>query len=158
MEPPVWLIAYDFSAPARAAAKLGAEEAMDRGGSLLLMHTFVEPHVPGSYKWARSEGFENQDALYNALVEEITEALDEVARDLREAHPDLHVETLVNRGDPRDLVPRVAEERGVFRIVIGTHGRVGLDRYLLGSVAEEVVRAAHTPVIVVKAADGDTDD
>jgi nucleotide-binding universal stress UspA family protein len=55
-------------------------------------------------------------------------------------------------GDPADAILRLAQERNVDLIVMGTHGRSGLPHVLLGSVAEKVVRLAPCPVLTVKAA------
>ena len=60
------------------------------------------------------------------------------------------VEGTVACGDPRDLVVKVAAEKKAGLIVVGTHGRRGLRRALLGSVAESVVRDAACPVLVVR--------
>jgi nucleotide-binding universal stress UspA family protein len=53
-------------------------------------------------------------------------------------------------GDPAREIVSCAEEEGVDRIVIGSHGRSGASRVLLGSVAETVVRRSPTPVTVVR--------
>jgi len=53
-------------------------------------------------------------------------------------------------GNPADAILKVADELQVRLLVIGTHGRTGLARLLMGSVAEEVVRRAECPVITVK--------
>jgi universal stress protein A len=58
---------------------------------------------------------------------------------------------LVRMGDARDVILQVAEEVGANLIVMGTHGRRGLSRALLGSVAETVVRHAPIPVLTVRA-------
>jgi nucleotide-binding universal stress UspA family protein len=59
--------------------------------------------------------------------------------------------TLVHEGDPRDAILAAADEVGADLIVMGTHGRRGIRRALLGSVAESVVRHAHVPVLTVHA-------
>jgi nucleotide-binding universal stress UspA family protein len=56
-------------------------------------------------------------------------------------------------GTAADEIVRAAEEGGVDLIVIGTHGRTGLKRVLMGSVAEAVMRRATCPVLTLKAAD-----
>ena len=56
-------------------------------------------------------------------------------------------------GSPRDEILRVVKERGIDLIIISTHGRRGVTRALLGSVAEEVMRAVDVPVMVVRRAD-----
>jgi nucleotide-binding universal stress UspA family protein len=53
-------------------------------------------------------------------------------------------------GHPADAIVRVAQERGADLIVMGTHGRTGLQHALLGSVAEKVVRLAPCPVLTVR--------
>jgi nucleotide-binding universal stress UspA family protein len=52
-------------------------------------------------------------------------------------------------GDPAHIIAKVAAERGIDLIVMGTHGRTGLSHFLVGSVAEKVVRHAHCPVLAV---------
>ncbi len=58
-------------------------------------------------------------------------------------------EALLNEGSPYKNIIEIAEDKKVDLIVMGTAGRVGLDRFLLGSVAEKVVRTAPCPVTVV---------
>lgn len=53
-------------------------------------------------------------------------------------------------GDPRILISQVAEQLAADLIVMGTHGRRGISRLLLGSVAEYVARTAHCPVLLVR--------
>ncbi|NVM20199.1 MAG: universal stress protein [Desulfobacterales bacterium] len=52
-------------------------------------------------------------------------------------------------GDPRQEIVRFAEEQDVDLIVMGTHGRTGLERTLMGSVAEHVIKNAAVPVLTV---------
>ncbi|MDX1748112.1 MAG: universal stress protein, partial [Halobacteriales archaeon] len=61
-----------------------------------------------------------------------------------------HVEGMVGRGVPHRAILEYAKTNGVDLIVMGTHGRTGLDRYLLGSVTEKVVRLAESPVLTVR--------
>ena len=57
-------------------------------------------------------------------------------------------------GDPASEIVRYAEESGADVIVIGTHGRTGVDRLVMGSVAERVVRNSHCSVLAVKLPQG----
>jgi len=59
----------------------------------------------------------------------------------------------VRTGDARDVINQTAKEIGADLIVIGTHGRTGLSRALLGSTAETVVRTAPCPVLTVRLTD-----
>ncbi|WP_253737925.1 universal stress protein [Halohasta salina] len=62
------------------------------------------------------------------------------------------VSTIVS-GSPHEEIVEHAASEGADLIVMGTHGRTGLDRYLLGSVTERVVRTAETPVLTVHPSD-----
>ncbi len=54
------------------------------------------------------------------------------------------------QGDPREVIPPFAAQEAARLLVVGTHGRRGLGRMLLGSVAESIVRVASVPVVVVR--------
>jgi nucleotide-binding universal stress UspA family protein len=59
--------------------------------------------------------------------------------------------TLLRTGDARDMIVHTASEVGADLIVMGTHGRRGIGRALLGSVTESVVRTAPCPVLTIRA-------
>jgi nucleotide-binding universal stress UspA family protein len=61
-------------------------------------------------------------------------------------------QTSLRFGDPRTEIQAAAAEIGIELIVMGTHGRRGVSRLLLGSVAESIARTAHCPVLLVRAA------
>ena len=63
------------------------------------------------------------------------------------------IETVVSGTAYRSIL-EYADEEGIDMIVMGTHGRQGIDRYLLGSVTERVVRSADQPVLTVRQPDG----
>lgn len=66
---------------------------------------------------------------------------------------DLPVETAVVEGVPRSEILAYIDDAGMDMVVMGTHGRTGLDHYLIGSVAEKVVRRAPVPVVTVRLSD-----
>jgi nucleotide-binding universal stress UspA family protein len=76
----------------------------------------------------------------------------------RRMDDELHVETTTAEGRPSREITRVARERDVDCIVMGTHGRGGIDRLILGSVAERVVRTAPVPVVTVGLSESDAAD
>ncbi|MCL9816217.1 universal stress protein [Natronocalculus amylovorans] len=65
------------------------------------------------------------------------------------------VETAVVDGAPSKQIVKYAEREGCDLIVMGTHGRGGIDRLLLGSVAEKVVRGSNIPVLTVRVSESD---
>ena len=85
---------------------------------------------------------------------ETREAIREEGRLLVEAVADsvagVPVETAVVSGEPYERIREYADEQDVDLIVMGTHGRTGVDRYLLGSVTEKVVRTVDQPVLTVR--------
>ena len=65
-------------------------------------------------------------------------------------HPSVRIETVLRTGDARDLIIDVAREVSADLIVMGTHGRRGVRRALIGSIAESIVRTAPCPVLTVR--------
>jgi nucleotide-binding universal stress UspA family protein len=128
----------DFSESSQAALQVARSLARDLGSRLVLLHVApLEVYVSGMMA---SEM--DVDAFRHSL-EEIRNRLD--GMDLK--YP---VEVELSRGDASDEIVRVAEELGCGLIVMGTHGRTGLGKLLLGNVAESVLPRAHCPVLVVK--------
>jgi universal stress protein A len=66
------------------------------------------------------------------------------------ANPDIAVEHVLLEGDPAQEIIQYARESGSDLIVLGTHGRTGRERLLMGSVAEKVMRDGPCSVLVVK--------
>ena len=62
----------------------------------------------------------------------------------------VEIVTALEQGVPHETILAYADDEDCDLIVMGTHGRSGLDRYLLGSVTERVVRAADCPVLTVR--------
>lgn len=69
---------------------------------------------------------------------------------VRPANPKIPVRHVLLEGDPAGEIARFAADAGIDVIVIGTHGRTGVDRLVMGSVAEKVMREAPCSVLVVK--------
>lgn len=81
------------------------------------------------------------------LAEHGESVVDEVAA---AAGDDVAVETAVLQGRPYERILDHCEDVDADLVVMGTHGRTGVDRYLLGSVTEKVVRTADAPVLTVR--------
>ena len=61
----------------------------------------------------------------------------------------VEVNTVVLDGTPHETIVDYVDDRGIDAVVMGSHGRRGLDRYILGSVTEKVLRTVDVPVLVV---------
>jgi nucleotide-binding universal stress UspA family protein len=83
--------------------------------------------------------------MIDSLVRDNQTALDKLADDRK-----LGTQALVRAGDARDVILQTAEQLQADLIVMGTHGRRGISRALLGSVAEMIVRTSPTPVLTVR--------
>jgi nucleotide-binding universal stress UspA family protein len=134
------LFATDFSPASEAALKFDTELARDSKALLLITH--VE-ELPMPY--AGGEMYFAQPEYPNPEVKKMLEAITPPDKSVRYEH------RLV-MGTAADDIVRVADEEGADLIVIGTHGRTGLMRVLMGSVAESVMRLATCPVLTVKQA------
>ncbi|ELY50052.1 universal stress protein [Natronolimnohabitans innermongolicus] len=95
------------------------------------------------------------DGLSDALRGDGRAAVDRVEE---LAPPDVEVETAVLEGSPSRVIASQAQPGTCDLVVMGTHGRGGIDRLLLGSVAERVVRRASVPVLTVQVGSDDDDD
>lgn len=89
-------------------------------------------------------------SMMDSIVKENQAALDKLANARRTKA--MIGEVMLRTGDARDVIVRACEEVGADLIVMGTHGRRGVTRALLGSVAESIVRTAPCPVLTIRKA------
>lgn len=140
--PKTILVPTDFGEPSEAALDTAIEYAKAFGSEIVVMHAFEIPVV----------GFPDGAMIATA---ELTERILEGARlglDRQikgREHCGITLRGVVKQGDPYRMVNDTADEVGAGLIALGTHGRKGLSRALLGSVAEKVVRTARVPVLTV---------
>jgi nucleotide-binding universal stress UspA family protein len=133
------LYGTDFSATSDAALEVATSLARERGATLLIVHVEEPPLVYGGVE-------------FDFRPEEPREG---ILRALKEIVPsDINVpfEHHLIAGLPGPAIVEFAQQEQVGLIVLATHGRTGLARVLMGSVAEEVVRKARCPVLTVKPA------
>ena len=150
-----WLVAYDFSKQAEAALEIAARHLAPVGGEIVLLHV----HRPlstafGAEFAALSPAFKDVDST---IADAARARLEAVAEAVRAQHPEVTLRAVVAAGYPPEHIVAVAREEHVGQIVVGSHGRRGLKRVFLGSVAERVVRDADRCVLVVKGHDPDED-
>jgi nucleotide-binding universal stress UspA family protein len=130
----------DFSERSALAFRLACALARDYGARLVVLHVTAPPLV------AYGEGV----VIAPTEAETHHDREREELRRLRPADPKVVAEHLLLEGDPVSAILGVAQDAHVDLIVMGTHGRTGLRRLLMGSVAEQVVRRAPCPVLTVR--------
>ncbi|OYR69516.1 universal stress protein [Halorubrum ezzemoulense] len=86
---------------------------------------------------------------------ELTAHARELVGAAAESPDDIDMTTAVEMGTPHSAILQYADDHDADLIVMGTHGRTGVERYLLGSVTEKVVRLADAPVVTVRADESD---
>jgi len=133
------LFPTDFSPQAEYVFPLACAMARDYGARLILLH--VKPLMPILYGDA---------VLASPESPEMIENLREQLRRLGETESGVCVEPEIREGEPANEILAAVREEACDLIVMGTHGRTGVGRLLLGSVAEQVVRKAHCPVLTMK--------
>jgi len=139
------LLAVDGSAPSQDAIDEVAERSWPASTNARVI-SVVRPYVPPATEFV-SAAFTPQDVLQ----EQEKDAQQIAARAAeRLTRSGLLVDTVVRQGDPRTVIVDEAAEWGADLIVVGSHGRTGLTRLLLGSVAQAVVAHAPCSVEVVR--------
>jgi nucleotide-binding universal stress UspA family protein len=128
----------DFSPRAKSAFALAAALARDYDARLIVLHV-QPPRMMGGEVHALITHPEEVDAELKAELEK-----------LQPHDPEVKVERILKQGDAATEILRAAKEIHCDLIVIGTHGRTGLARLLMGSTAETVSRKAHCPVLTMK--------
>jgi nucleotide-binding universal stress UspA family protein len=129
----------DFAPQSGPAFQVACALTRDYVARLVLLHVHPPDMMYG-------EGY-----VLPPASEVVREELQERLNRLRPPDPAVRVERLVREGDAVREILHTARDVGAEMIVLGTHGRTGLGRLLMGSVAEAVLRQAPCPVLAVKA-------
>jgi nucleotide-binding universal stress UspA family protein len=138
MNTPKILFPTDFSTFGQAALDLATTLARDRGAKLLIVHVEEPPIAYGG-------------ELYYGIDQPDRAELERMLSEVVPLDASIGYEHRLILGSPASAIVHLAERENVDMIVMPTHGRTGLLRLLMGSVAEEVVRKAKCPVLTVKA-------
>lgn len=139
------LVPVDFSPHSTEAVRFAADLARRYEASLELMHAF---HIQ---TYAMPEGYVvPTQEQFGLIVQQLEAQLAGAKKDALEAGAS-NVETKLLQGRPASEILKFAREDKADLIVMGTHGRTGIKHVLIGSVAENVVRHAACPVLIVRA-------
>ncbi len=136
------LCPVDFSDASRNAVRYAKEFAKNMHASIYLLN-IIEPRpmaVDISLSYVPVE-----EELEKAASDDLREILRELASD------GVKAECGVEIGTPSDVILETIDKLDVNLVIMGSHGKKGLSRLIMGSVAETVVRKANCPVLTVKA-------
>jgi nucleotide-binding universal stress UspA family protein len=135
------LVGTDFSDCSVVAIDAALSLAEQVGSRVTIMHAYEIPGLgliyPDAFLWPEDE-----------VARAAREHLQHDVRIAQQRH--LRTEGLLTRGEPWRELLRAAKDHDADLLVVGAHGRRGLSRALLGSVAEKVVRMSPIPVLTVK--------
>jgi len=140
------LVSTDFSDFGDAAISHAFRVAKDYGARVVLLHV-LDASPPPNPLYAHYYPIPTPEQIRQAEAKAHEELRARIPEALRRSD---RVETQVAQGSPAGEILRVADEQQASLIVISTHGRTGLRRLALGSVAERVIRDAPCPVLVVR--------
>lgn len=141
-----WLVAIDFSDPSRAALRLAVSMAKACHAKLVALHVTTDPvmHLDPA---GEEEPWPPHDGVAKAMAQKKhAELVGLVKGELGEA-----IEVKVAVGEPAQEIAAQAKELDARLIVMGTHGRTGLARFLVGSTAERALRLSPVPILCVRA-------
>lgn len=134
--PPQVLAAVDFSDQSLRAMAIAADLRDGLEGDLFLVHVEAAPHVEEAAGLATVSAGELERS--RSQLEQAAETVE------------IEAELLVRRGAPAATILRVVDEVDADLLVLGSHGRTGVQRLVLGSVAERVIARSPIPVLVVR--------
>ena len=138
------LFATDFSEGSSHALPYAADIARQYGAKLFLVHVIYD--VAMSAGWYVPHV--SIDEIYNDMEKSARAELEKSFVDEMRGLGD--IERVVLKGIPYEEISKFAGEKKIDLVVLGTHGRRGIDRMLFGSTAEQVVRNAPCPVLSVR--------
>jgi nucleotide-binding universal stress UspA family protein len=140
------LMGTDFSDYSKEALDYAVLLAKQFGADLYLLHAFEVPayYIPGL------GGLGGPDIIewLRSVKEREQKRLETLAGEVRQKGIEVH--PILKEGSPDGEILKAVKEVAADLIILGTHGRSGLDRFMMGSVAERVLRQAPCPILLVR--------
>jgi len=144
----VILVPIDFSSHSRKTLDYASRFAARHGASIRLLHIFQLPEYAVTQYEHRQQGCDELRSQVSWAEEAAQENLDALEQEL--LNKGLNAKGYLRVGYPFEEIVLMANDPDVDLVIIGTHGRSGIKRLLVGSTAERVVEHAPCPVLVVK--------
>lgn len=146
------LIALDYEPSAQMVAETGYTVAGSLGAEVVLMHVVADHVYYTSSEYSPVmgfTGFSSTDVLEQVGVKELRIASMDYLNITKHHLGDDTIRTIVAEGDTAGSILKTAEDLGAGLIVMGSHSRRGLDKMLMGSIAEDVLKKSKIPVLII---------
>ncbi len=140
------MVATDFTDASKPAFEEAIELAKKNGAELLISHAYQPPNVVQADAVAPGVYEEWDHNLRTQVEQKLQGLVDDAKKAGVQAKP------LVLTGAPYEAIVEGAKDKKADLVVMGTHGRKGVSRFFLGSVASRVISTAPCPVMTVRAA------
>jgi nucleotide-binding universal stress UspA family protein len=155
------LIALDYDPTAEKIAEIGYELAKPLNARITLLHVISNEVYYSSRIYSPIMGFTGftpTEPLESERTEYLKEAAVNYLQKSRDHLGDSNINTLVREGDFADTIIKTAVEINADVIVMGTHSRRWLEKIVMGSVTEEVLKSSTIPLLIVPTKKEDNDD
>lgn len=146
------LIAIDYNPTAQNIAKKGYELAQSMHAEVILLHVVADYTYYSSLDYSPIMGFDsfsNLGVLQTNTVTELQNAAEDYLNKTKRFLGDDTIRTVVKDGDSGQAIINAAKEYEADVIVMGSHSRRGLEKILMGSVAEKVLRNSSLPLFII---------
>jgi nucleotide-binding universal stress UspA family protein len=146
------LIALDYDPTAQKVAETGHKLAKAMNARTILLHVISEATYYSSLNYSPIMGFggfNNADSIQTDEAEELKKLAQNYLDKTKGHLNDERIETVVSNGDFGETILKTATKLNVDIIVMGTHARRGLEKILIGSVAEKVLHHSSIPLFII---------
>ena len=136
---------FDYSEDSQYAVRVALELAEEAGGELDLVYVVDKDVHPSLYSWGMKTVFE----VVPDIIEKAQNKMDEILKTIPNP-AGAKVNKVILSGIVHKEIVRHIKENGCDLVVIATHGLVGIDRFLLGSTTERLIRSVNLPILTLK--------
>lgn len=147
-----FLIALDYDPGAQRIAETGYELAKASNAEVILMHVIADSVYYSSLEYSPVmgyTGFSSPEMLPLLDVAEFKTAADQFLQQTKALLNDESITTVIGEGDSAEAILQTARSLNVDIIVMGSHSRRGLDKILMGSISESVLRHTDIPLFLI---------
>lgn len=146
------LIALDYNPSAEKIAEIGYALAKANNAAVILMHVVADPVYYSNLDYSPImgyTGFSSPEMLSMIDMDEVKNASRGFLEQSKKHLGDESISILVGEGDCADAILKAVSDLNVDTIVMGTHSRRGLDKILMGSIAEKVLHHSTVPMLII---------